>query len=77
MRRKAKHFEKKFGDIESVAVLETLHHNLALAEFKTLEDTVDDVEAEKLIYGLNDTPRKENAEGLRDTLSNMKRSTAG
>lgn len=45
---KGKTLCKKLGDVEAVAVLETLHHNVALAEIKTLEEPVGDGEAEKL-----------------------------
>ncbi len=36
---KGKTLRKKLGDVEALAVLETLQHNVVLAEIKTLEKT--------------------------------------
>ena len=69
---KGKTLCKKLGDVEAVAVLETLHHNVALPEIKTLEKPVGDRKAEKLSYEVHDTPLEAKAKEIGYSSSDMK-----
>ena len=58
--------------MQAVALLESLYNTLALAELKTLRDTLGDVKTGALNNTLLDTPLKEKTENLDDPMGNVK-----